>query len=195
MIEASTKSDKAAARLAAVERRKLLAAAAPGAGERIADHFMEAYKPGPGFAVAGFWPMWGEIDLRPLLRTLEEAGCLCLLPVATTRATSLVFRRWQPGQKLIQSAFGVMEPGLDATEVRPKIVIVPLLAFDGDGYRLGYGGGYYDRTLAALRGDGTGAVTAVGAAFARQRLDRCPRGPFDQRLDGIVTEYGAHSFD
>jgi 5-formyltetrahydrofolate cyclo-ligase len=187
------KSDKAAARLAALKTRD--AVAGPGAGTRIAAHFMDAFQPGPDIAVSAFWPMQGEIDLRDLLAVLHEAGCRSLLPVVAGRGAPLEFRQWSPGMALIKSAFGVMEPGSDAALARPDILIVPLLSFDDLGTRLGYGGGFYDRTLAALRADGLGPITAAGAAFAGQRVDSCPRGPFDQRLDWIVTEDGARRFD
>lgn len=187
--------EKAAARLAAIEARKGLAAAAPDAGTRIGFHFLKCFEPAPGAAVSAFWPMPGEIDLRPLLDDLHGRGCRCLLPVVAGPARPLEFRRWTPGMELIESAFGVMEPAPDTVLARPDIVIVPLLSFDDLGYRLGYGGGFYDRTLQALRADGLGPVTAAGAAFAGQRVDSCPRGPFDQRLDWIVTEDGARPFD
>jgi 5-formyltetrahydrofolate cyclo-ligase len=185
--------EKAAARLAALETRD--AVATTGAGTRIATHIMNAFEPGPDTNVSAFWPIEGEIDLRGLLDALHEAGCQSLLPVVVAPAAPLEFRQWKPGIELIKSAFGVMEPGPEAAPARPDIVIVPLLSFDDFGYRLGYGGGYYDRTLAALRADGLGPVTAAGAAFAGQRVDSCPRGPFDQRLDWIVTEDGARPFD
>ena len=118
-----------------------------------------------------------------------------LLPVVAGPAAPLIFRRWEPGADLVASAFGVMQPGPSAAAARPHIVIVPLLSFDDFGYRLGYGGGYYDRTLEVLRSDGGGRVIAAGAAFAGQRVDSCPHGPFDQRLDWIVTEDGARPFD
>ena len=194
MTKATDISDKAAARLAAIEMRKGLAAAAPGAGQRIAAHFLDAFQPKPDTAVSAFWPLPGEIDLRPLMDALHKAGCRCLLPVVAGPAAALVFRQWSPGMELMTSAFGVMQPGPGAAAARPHIVIVPLLAYDDFGYRLGYGGGYYDRTLAALRTDGGGAVIAAGAAFAGQRVDSCPRQPFDQRLDWIVTEDGAAAF-
>ena len=186
--------EKAVARLAAMENRDELVDAKPDAGARIAAHFMDAFQPKPGTAVSAFWPMDGEIDLRLLLDALHKRGCRCLLPVVVAAATPLEFREWQPGMELIKSAFGVMEPGPNAAPARPDILVVPLLSFDDLGYRLGYGGGFYDRTLAALRADGQGPVTAAGAGFAGQRVDSCPRGPFDQRLDWIVTEDGAASF-
>jgi len=193
MSEATHKSAKAAARLAAIETRKGLAV--PDAGARLAGHFLDAFRPEPGTAVAAFWPMPDEIDTRPLLDALHGADCRCLLPVAARLGAPLVFRHWTPGMELIKSAFGVMEPGPHARQMRPAIALVPLLSYDDTGIRLGYGGGYYDRTLAALRADGAGPLIAAGAAFAGQRVDRCPRTAFDQRLDWIVTEDGARPFD
>jgi 5-formyltetrahydrofolate cyclo-ligase len=193
MTAASQQSDKAAARLAAIHRRD--GVATPDAGTRIAAHFMDTLAPQAGANVSAFWPMQGEIDLRPLLADLHNAGCRCLLPIVAAPSAPLEFRQWIPGMELIKSAFSVMEPGRHGGSQRPDIVIVPLLSFDDFGYRLGYGGGYYDRTLEALRADGLGPVTAAGAAFAGQRVDRCPRTAFDQRLDWIVTEDGARPFD
>jgi 5-formyltetrahydrofolate cyclo-ligase len=167
--------------------------AAPGAGASLAAHFMATFDPAPATTVAAYWPMRSEIDTRPLLTALDGAGCWCLLPVVAEAGAPLVFRRWTPGAELTVGGFGVSEPGADAAEARPEMVVVPLLGFDGEGRRLGYGGGYYDRTLAALR-QGAGPLTAVGAAFAGQRLDRAPEESFDQRLDWIVTEAGAMQF-
>ncbi|MDP6428933.1 MAG: 5-formyltetrahydrofolate cyclo-ligase [Rhodospirillales bacterium] len=188
------KSDKAAARIAAAEARTALFDAAPGAGASLAAHFMATFDPAPATTIAAYWPMRSEIDTRPLLAALDGAGCLCLLPVVAERGAPLLFRRWTPGAELTISGFGVSEPGADAAEARPEIVVVPLLGFDGEGRRIGYGGGYYDRTLAALRKGGNRPLTAVGAAFAGQRLDRAPEESFDQRLDWIVTEAGATQF-
>ena len=120
-----------------------------------------------GAIVSGFWPMGDELDIRPLLTALDLMGCVCALPVCVRRATPLVFRRWRPGDGLIKARFGTSEPAPDAGDVTPSFMLVPLLAFDRAGYRLGYGEGFYDATLAALRA--ARPVTAVGVAFEAQR--------------------------
>jgi len=129
-----------------------------------------------------------------LLHELHARGCVCALPVVAARHAPLEFRSWQPGAVLVTSRFGIAEPGPERPVVRPQHSLVPLLAFDDDGYRLGYGGGFYDRTLAALRSDGAGPFLAIGAALTAQRRAPLPREPFDARLDALVTEAGILRF-
>lgn len=136
--------------------------------------------------VAGFWPMGDEIDTRPLLRSLDAAGHVVALPVTAGRERPLAFRRWRPDDPLVPGGFGTSVPAADADAVVPRILIVPLLAFDRAGYRLGYGGGYYDRTLSALRA--RGPVAAIGVGYAAQEVAAVPHGPADAQLDMIVTE-------
>ncbi|OIQ92780.1 putative 5-formyltetrahydrofolate cyclo-ligase [mine drainage metagenome] len=139
--------------------------------------------------VAGYWPLGDEADPRPLLAALAEAGAALCLPVVAGRGLPLLFRRWAPGQALETGPHGTRHPAAGAQTLAPTLVLVPLLAFDGDGGRLGYGGGFYDRTLAALRAADP-AVRALGLAFAAQKVDKLPLDRFDQRLDLIVTETG-----
>lgn len=143
----------------------------------------------PGTPVAGYWPMRDEVDVRGLLADLVAAGADIALPVIAAPDRPLVFRRWRPGDVLAAGAFRIAEPAADKRTVVPQVVIVPLLAFDGAGYRLGMGRGYYDRTLRALRTGG--AVVAVGVAFAAQEVAEVPHDGFDERLDWVVTERGA----
>ena len=184
--------EKRALRARAGERRRLASAASPEAGEAVKSNFLAAIAPlcAPGCAISGYWPMDAELDVRPLLAALHERGHACALPVVTGRDQRLIFRAWAPGGRLTAAAFSVMVPADDAPEVVPRVVLAPLLAFDDRGYRLGWGGGYYDRTLAALRAAG-GPVLAVGLGFAAQRVARVPAGPDDQRLDWVVTEADA----
>lgn len=168
-------------------------AAGPAAADALLRQFLRA-RPAlaidVGAVVAGYWPMGTEMDPRPLLHHLDSAGHPCLLPVVTGADEALTFRRWHPGRPPPPGFRGIPEPGPDAPELRPRVVLVPLLAFDRDGGRLGQGGGHYDRTLAAL--DGTdGPVLAVGLAYAAQQVEQVPRGPWDRRLDWIITEQGA----
>lgn len=139
--------------------------------------------------VAGYWPIGGELDCRPLLDCLAGIGWACALPVATAAAAPLLFRRWRSGDELVVGRHGVREPRECAEAVTPAVALVPLLAFDRAGHRLGYGAGYYDRTLEGLRA--RGPVRAIGLAFAAQELPELPAEPHDQRLDWIVTERGA----
>ncbi|MEE8544722.1 MAG: 5-formyltetrahydrofolate cyclo-ligase [Alphaproteobacteria bacterium] len=168
-------------------RRRAGAAAGSGAAERLADHFLAAVPLLAGAAVSGYWPMRDEIDPRPLMRRLHESGHLCGLPVVVARGEALIFRAWSPGLALEVTAFGVSEPPAEAAPVTPDLLLVPLLAVDPGGYRLGYGGGYFDRTLAALRGAGR-RVLAVGLAYGAQEVAELPRTPGDERLDWVVSE-------
>ncbi len=140
----------------------------------------------PNAPVAGYWPMGEEIDVRPLLTALAGLGYLCLLPVVVAPRLPLIFRLWSPGDALEEGVFATRHPPAIRPPLSPRVVLVPLLAFDRSGYRLGYGGGFYDRTLAALRS--YGGVTAVGVAYADQEVDSVPHAAHDQRLDWIVTE-------
>lgn len=138
--------------------------------------------------VSLYHPMGTEMDTGPLLRALERAGHRIVLPVVTAKATPLTFRRWSSGDPLQSGGFGTSIPVDGAAEMDPDVLFVPLLAYDDAGYRLGYGGGFYDRTLEKLKAAGT--PVAVGIAFADQRVDSVPTGPHDECLDWIATERG-----
>jgi 5-formyltetrahydrofolate cyclo-ligase len=157
----------------------------PGAGEALAGVVLRHCPPPAGALVAGFWPMGDEIDIRPLMRRLEAAGHALALPVTTPRGQPLVFRRWRFGDPLVPGRFDTSVPPESAPTVTPDALLVPLLAFDAGGLRLGYGGGYYDRTLAGLPG-----AWALGVAFAGQQVAKVPAGAHDVPLHGIATEAG-----
>ncbi|MDZ3837501.1 MAG: 5-formyltetrahydrofolate cyclo-ligase [Rhodospirillales bacterium] len=140
----------------------------------------------PGAVIAGYWPIATEIDDRPLLARLHERGCVCALPLVVARAAPLVFRRWAPLDEVEPGEHETWQPLASAPEVVPDALIVPLLAFDAEGWRLGQGAGYYDRTLAALRA--AAPVVAIGIAYAAQRFDAVPHGPLDQRMDWLLTD-------
>jgi len=174
-------------------RRAAYAAQGEAAARAVRDHVMAWLQGGigarQGVVVAGYWPKGDELDTGPLLEALDAAGYVCALPVVTGADTALAFRRWRRGDTLAAGRFGIMEPGAEAEAVTPGIVIAPLLAFDAAGYRLGYGAGYYDCTLRALRQ--SGAVTVAGVGFAAQAVEAVPHDGADERLDWIITEDGA----
>jgi 5-formyltetrahydrofolate cyclo-ligase len=181
--------DKAALRAAMARRRKAAASAADAgvAGGRLADRFEAALALPAGAPVSGYWPIGSEIDVRPLLERLARAGHPLGLPVVEGRGRPLLFRAWRPGEPLEPAGFGLAQPPADRPVVTPRVLLVPLLAFDRAGWRLGYGGGFYDRTLERLRAVEP-ATLAVGLAWAAQEVERVPLEPTDQRLDWIVTE-------
>lgn len=139
-----------------------------------------------GCAVSGYLPIGDEVDVMPLLQALRADGHAIALPVVVQRHLPLAFRRWRDGDALEDGPLGTRQPIADAPKIRPDALLVPLLAFDRRGYRLGYGGGYFDRTLSALRRDGP--VIAIGASYAGQEVPSVPRGPHDEPLDWVVTE-------
>jgi 5-formyltetrahydrofolate cyclo-ligase len=142
----------------------------------------------PGVVVAGYYPIVTELDVRPLLARFEERGVPCALPVVVGPGQPLLFRRWRPIEDVEEGDHGTWQPPVTAAAVRPDVVLVPALAVDGSGYRLGNGGGYYDRTLAALRA--AGPIAAVGVTFAALRVERLPHAAHDQRLDWLLSEDG-----
>lgn len=138
--------------------------------------------------VSGFWPLMDEIDIRPLLNTLHRRGHIVALPETTSRGNPLIFRHWTPQSLMIRERFGTVRP--EGPVVVPDYLLVPLLAFDAAGHRLGYGGGYYDRTLALLP-----HAIAVGCGFAAQQLDEIPAGEYDARLHAVATERSVLVFE
>ncbi len=176
------KERKAEARRLALARRKGADPAANGAA--LARHILSQCPPPPGAVVAGYWPMGDEVDVRPLLAALAQRGHALALPATPPRGQPLSFRRWRPGDALRPGPLGTSFPA-EGDEMRPDWLLVPLLAFDRAGRRLGYGGGYYDRTLAALPG-----AAAIGCAHSVQEVPEVPAGPEDVRLARVATENG-----
>jgi 5-formyltetrahydrofolate cyclo-ligase len=125
-----------------------------------------------------------------VLEALHERGHPIGLPAMPGQAQPLTFRAWQPGAELQDGGFGTRVPPESAPVIVPRVLLVPMLAFDRAGYRLGYGGGFYDRTLAQLRANQADTL-AVGVAYQAQEVDRVPRDRYDQRLDMILTEQGS----
>jgi len=177
---------KKAIRREAVARRDALPAAERAmAAETIAARpFPLAI--GPGMIISGFSPLKGEINPVPLMRKLADSGARLALPVVAGKGRPLIMRAWAFGEPLNSGVWGIREPKPEAAEVAPEILLVPLLAFDRAGNRVGYGAGYYDMTVAKLRA--LKPVLAVGIAFAAQEFPSVPVTPRDVRLDLVLTE-------
>ena len=142
--------------------------------------------------VSGFWPIKDEIDIKPLMKALLDEGCRLALPVVQGRGQRLLFRVWRPGDALEAGVFGTLQPSASSEDVEPDVLLVPLLACDGEGWRLGYGGGFYDRTLDDLRK--RRKVTAIGVGFDLQLVEEVPHDAEDQRLDWLLTDRRACAF-
>ena len=140
----------------------------------------------PGMIVSGFSPMKTEINPIPLMRKLAAAGAKLALPCIAGRGHPLVMRAWDFGAALASGQWGIREPTPEAAEVAPDILIVPVACFDRIGHRIGYGAGYYDMTIHALRAKKK--ITAIGVAFAAQEIPQVPATERDERLDLVLTE-------
>lgn len=180
------------AALRAEQRRRRRAVAPSGAAEAVADLLIAGFRLPQGGIVSGYWPLADELDPRPTMTRLATLGHPLALPRVQGRGRPLVFHVWRPGDPLFAGPFEVMEPAPDAPLARPRILLVPLLAFDRRGRRLGYGAGYYDLVLRELRALSPPPL-AIGVAFAAQEVDAVPTGPRDQPLDAVVTDRAVHS--
>jgi 5-formyltetrahydrofolate cyclo-ligase len=181
-----TDSPKARLRAEALARRDALPAAMRAAAAEAI-----AARPFPlpierGAVVSGFSPMKTEINPIPLMRKLAEAGAQLALPTIAGRGKPLIMRAWNFGDPFKAGQWGIREPVAEAPEIAPDILIVPLAAFDRSGHRIGYGAGYYDMTINALRAKKP--VTAIGIAFATQEIPQVPASERDARLDLVLTE-------
>jgi 5-formyltetrahydrofolate cyclo-ligase len=182
----ATPNPKAALRDAALALRDALPAA-----ERQAAAAAIAARDLPvaiklGMIVAGFSAMKTEINPVPLMKKFAEAGAQLALPCIAGRGHPLIMRTWNFGEAFKAGQWGIREPLPEATEVAPDILIVPLACFDRAGHRIGYGAGYYDMTIAALRAQKK--ITAIGIAFAAQEIPLVPATERDERLDFVLTE-------
>lgn len=156
------------------------------AAEQAATHGINLLSSFEKHAVIGaYWPMSDELDPRFLLLKLHQAGYQTALPLVAGKDQPLTFRLWGQGDPLQAGTFGTLHPSEDAPEVIPNALIVPLLAYDDDCYRLGWGGGFYDRTLAA-----NSEIKAFGFAYGAQIVDHVPRQSHDWPLQGVITEKG-----
>lgn len=179
--------DKSALRRAMRALRGGLAASAPDACAQAAEHLPLERLP-PYSVVAAYRPVGGELDPYFVADRLIARGSILALPVVERRDAPLVFRAWTPGEAMVPDALGVPAPPPTAQVLEPDLIIAPLLAFDRRGGRLGQGGGYYDRTLEALRG--SRRLFVLGLAHAGQEVEAVPMDPNDQRLDAILTDLG-----
>ena len=188
-------NDKQRLRQEARARRQQLARALPEHAWYLATHRADYFDDlgiSPDAVVAGYWPFREEADPRPLMEAFAAKGHPLVIPRVAGRTAPLEFHRWIEGDPMRSNAFGITEPLTTAEIMAPSVLLVPMLAFDAAGYRLGYGGGYYDRTLTLLRS--TRAVLAIGVAFAGQEVPKLPHHKHDERLDMLVTENGVRRF-
>lgn len=179
---------KAALRRSALIRRVAAhRASGADAGNRLMTLLLAGIEIRPDEVVSGYHPVRGEIDPLPLMARLAADGIATALPVVVARGRPLIFRQWRSGDPLVAGEYGIPIPPPTAREIVPDLMLVPLLAFDARGYRLGHGAGYYDRTIAALRRTG-GGVRTLGLAFEGQRVDDVPHDGHDERVDWVITE-------
>lgn len=176
---------KQAARKAAMAVRKVAHAAAEGAGDAAASQVLSWLETVPELrSVSGYMPIHTELDILPLMHALHARGYALSVPVIMGKAMPLKFRAWTPESRMISGPFGAMVPE-SGDWLQPDLLLCPMLAFDGTGQRLGYGGGFYDRSIAALS-----PVRALGFAYGAQEVDSLPHEPTDMLLDGVATETG-----
>ena len=188
----TTAGQKVSLRWEALARRVQLRASLADADERMAANFIEAIPLPKDSIVSVYAAIGDEADPKPLIDALRARGHAVLLPRVQGKGRPLAFHLYQAGGQLNRAPFGLSEPPADWPEAIPNILIVPLLAFDRVGHRLGYGAGFYDRTLEGLRA--AHKVLAVGYGFAGQEIDHVPHHDGDQRLDWVVTETAARKF-
>ena len=149
---------------------------------------------GPKTVVSSYWPVKDELDTRILMKALHEEKVICTLPIMRGKNMALNFRQWKPGDILQEVSFGVSEPTSDKPLLVPNIILLPLLAVDYEGNRLGYGGGYYDSTLLQLRHQSGHRLVAVGLAYEAQLIPNVPNDQSDAKIDWLVTEQNVYQF-
>jgi 5-formyltetrahydrofolate cyclo-ligase len=183
---------KAALRLKARSTRAAIQhIARTPAAKAVAEHFFKSVSLRPNEIVAGYWRIKDEMDCQPILIRLMDSFQPVCLPVVLGDELPLELRLWEQGTPLYEAGFGTLAPSELSPQVEPDVIIVPLLGFDKRGTRLGYGGGYYDRTLERM----SKKPRLVGIAFAAQEIDDIPRDAHDVPLDVIITEQGARAFE
>ena len=162
------------------------------AAQKLSVHLFKCI-PESARIVGGYMAIHGEISIAAAMAALHARGHTLALPVVVGEGKPLVFRKWQPGDALEKGAYGIDVPPATASEVIPDAVIVPLAAFDKDGHRLGYGAGYYDKTIPKMRAQKKD-ILLIGAAFAQQQVEKVPADEHDRKLDVVVTEKGVVTF-
>jgi len=185
-------ASKPALRNAARARRAELAKAVPDFAERLAKRAAALEIP-LNSLVGAYAALPGEADPHLLLKQLSLSGCTFAFPRVLAEDAPLCFHHWKPGRVMTPGTYGIAEPSPDWPIAHPQILLIPLLAFDARGHRLGYGGGFYDRTVDAMRRRAT--YCAIGVAYAGQEIDRVPNEPHDLRLDMIAMETGVRHFN
>jgi 5,10-methenyltetrahydrofolate synthetase len=172
------------------ERDALSVADRQAAGAAIVGHLADLLRKRfgtmRGRVFSGYWPIKGEPDLRPLLAALDAEGALVALPLVEVKAAPLVFRRWTRETRMVRGDWNIPVPPPEAAAVTPEIALAPVVGWTAEGFRLGYGGGYFDRTLAAL----SPRPFTIGIGFQSARLATIYPQPHDIALDAVVTEAG-----
>ena len=160
--------------------------------DQVLKHFTDSIKPQAGQVLASYWPTDSEFDTHPIMEHMLEIGVVCALPCVEKNSLILRFARWDTKTEMVSAMYEIFEPK-EKDFVFPDIVLVPLLAFDRKGHRLGYGKGYYDATLSALRSERE--IIAIGLAYAQQScLFNLPVEEHDESLDWVITPQGAQYF-
>jgi 5-formyltetrahydrofolate cyclo-ligase len=180
---------KAVCRKQALRKRAKLADASPDAAIMLADHAASLVARFGCGIYAGYMPIRSELSPLALLEDLVGLGCKVALPITPQESQPLGFHRWQIGGLLDDGPYGTKQPPASNDKCTPDVILAPMLAFDAGGWRLGYGGGFYDRTVAGLRGIGK-RVTVIGIAYNEQKLDKIPLGPYDMPLDAVLSPAG-----
>ena len=186
-----SETEKAACRIAAQQMRAIAAQKNHDIDKKIArfaDDLMARFAPA---SVAGYWPIRDEVSPLRLMAALKHAGCHLCLPETGAPQTPLTFRAFGSEAELVDGPYKTKQPPPTADILLPHLILTPLLAFDKQGYRLGYGGGFYDRTLAALEAEGHSCIS-LGIAYDEQEVQHVPIGPYDRQLTGILTNSGLY---
>ena len=178
-------SQKKLMRVVMKEKRRLLFQEHPAAAEKIVAQFFDFFDFPSHAIIGGYWPFGSEFDIRLLLNKLMEKGFRCALPRITSEG--LIFHLWDPSLPLEKGMFHVLEPALTTPPITPSVLLVPLLAFDKQGHRLGYGQGHFDKFLHQHK------VLTIGVGFKEQEVEKIPHQAHDFALDYILTEEGVIS--
>jgi len=189
IIPEQINSEKIDLRSAAAKNRARLIELTPDAAGIIAGFADDLIARCGAGIYAGYLPIKTELSPLPLIETLAQRGMVTAMPITPAPENPLSFHQWAPGMPLEDGPYKTKQPPADSELVYPDVVLAPMLAFDRACWRLGYGGGFYDRSIAALRDAGRNVVI-IGVAYSGQQVEKVPVGPFDMALDGVLTENG-----